>query len=362
MDDKPQIITPEKQQKPRRQHGSLVWPFILIGVGAIVLLNNLNVLQGNALDTLVKLWPLILVAIGLESLIKGHGMGGPLLLIALGGVFLWNNFVSSEWNAWELLARLWPVFIIAIGVDIIFGKRSTIGSVLGVVLIIAIVGGVLFFVGVSSPMVTDTISYELGDVTYVEASISPGVGSLYVSALPEGYNVVEGTLRRGESETLTKSYTVRGNKGVLRLGFEEEGFHFISFGGDHRKWDLKLTPNVPLDLSIDTGVGEQTLDLGQLTLKQLEINMGVGQTKLELPSGTYSVSIDGGVGELEVTLPRGVEVRMVTDSGLTSMHVPSEFDKGDHGEYTTANYTTTSGPKIDITLNAGIGKVTIRYK
>jgi len=63
--------------EPKRT--SLFWPVVLIGAGVILLLRNLGVLQNFDLQTLLRLWPLILVVIGLD-LIFGRRFHGLALL------------------------------------------------------------------------------------------------------------------------------------------------------------------------------------------------------------------------------------------------------------------------------------------
>src|SRR5215210_2097893 len=49
---------------------------------------------------------------------------GPVLLILAGSVFLLNNLGILPWNVWGDVWRLWPLIPIAIGLDIIVGRRS----------------------------------------------------------------------------------------------------------------------------------------------------------------------------------------------------------------------------------------------
>ena len=46
-----------------------------------------------------------------------------LLLIAAGVTLLLQNLGIVRWELWLEIWRFWPVLVIAIGVDLIFGKR-----------------------------------------------------------------------------------------------------------------------------------------------------------------------------------------------------------------------------------------------
>ncbi len=42
-------------------------------------------------------------------------------------------------------------------------------------------------------------------------------------------------------------------------------------------WDLRFNDQKPLDLDVNFGAGESRLDLGDLTLRRVNVEMGVGE-------------------------------------------------------------------------------------
>ncbi len=64
---------------------------------------------------------------------------GPILLIAFGVIFLLNNLGVLNWNVWATLIRLWPVLLIGFGLDLLIGRRSVVGSVIVVLLVLIVV-------------------------------------------------------------------------------------------------------------------------------------------------------------------------------------------------------------------------------
>jgi hypothetical protein len=51
-----------------------------------------------------------------------------LILVALGVVFLLENLDLLEWDAWGTIVRLWPVIFILIGLGMLLGARSAHGE------------------------------------------------------------------------------------------------------------------------------------------------------------------------------------------------------------------------------------------
>jgi hypothetical protein len=92
-------------------------------------------------------------------------------------------------------------------------------------------------------------------------------------------------------------------------------------GGSARKyaWNLQFNNQKPLDLEVKFGAGESHLDLEDLTLRRVEIEMGVGELKMDLrgaPKSDYSVYVRGGVGEATVYLPANVGIEANVKGGI----------------------------------------------
>ncbi len=85
------------------------------------------------------------------------GFAWPLILIALGVIFLLSNMGMLNWNVWDVIWRLWPVLLIAIGLDILFGRRSALGSLIALVLVIAVIAGAVWFAVTATPLVTGQV-------------------------------------------------------------------------------------------------------------------------------------------------------------------------------------------------------------
>src|SRR5207248_4717108 len=110
---------------------------------------------------------------------------------------------------------------------------------------------------------------------------------------------------------------VQYSGGVLRIS-QPEG-RSTHFGNTKYEWDLRMNRDVMLDLNINFGAGEARLDLGTLTLRKVDVQMGVGSLEMDLrgnPKHNYDVSINGGVGEATVRLPADAGVYATASGGI----------------------------------------------
>ena len=89
----------------------------------------------NATDTMIERPP------------RRGGLVGPAILVALGVVLLLNNLGYLGWGVWETLVRLWPLLLIAIGLDLMIGRRTILGSALVALLVLAALGMAILWTG-----------------------------------------------------------------------------------------------------------------------------------------------------------------------------------------------------------------------
>ncbi len=135
-------------------------------------------------------------------------------------------------------------------------------------------------------------------------------------------------------------------------------------------WAVNLSPDVPLELDIESGVGGFDLDLSELQIADLRLESGTGETNITLPepNESYRVDINGGVGSTSINVPEGVAVRLEANQGLGEVNVPSSFerisgnDNGDpsqEGVWETANFDDAD-VQITIVYDGGVGDLTLR--
>ncbi len=344
-----QEVKIKRSESPARQRW-LFWPIVLISVGVIWLLGNLGVISGANLAVLVRLWPLVLIIIGLELLI---GRNSPSLSALIG-----------------------------------------IGAVVLLVLLM-LVGPSLGWAG-NVEVKTASFSEPLGDASSASVNLSLGVADTAISSLSDSNNLISADLRYiGEVEFIAEG----DREKVISLSQTDEGdegpFNMFGFGwvfhDEELNWTIGLSPDLPIDLSINGGVGEANLDLSALQITNLNVSSGVGQLTLNLPATRepFEARLSSGVGEVDVTIPAGPDVtldisggvgettidvpddagvRLDAESGVGGVNLPSNFTRvsGDEDDFVGENGIWESegfaeaGQQIIITFNGGVGSLNIR--
>ena len=286
---------------------------------------------------------------------------GPVILIGLGVIFLLNNLGILNWSVWDVVFRLWPVLIVAAGLDILIGRRSTLGALLSLVLTCALIAGALWLYGsgIAGRTATTEISQSLDEATEAEILIAPAVGSVHVEALAESNQLVSGVVHPIRGERVHQDFEVRDGVATFRL--QSEGtFVTPAFGpSSGQDWDLGVSSDVPLDMEINLSVGELDVDLTDLTLDNLDVSMGVGQTRIVLPDeGNFRVHVDGAIGNTVIIVPAEMELRIHADTAISARQMPRNYQR--NGDvYESPGYDDAEN-RIELYVSQAIGNVTVR--
>ena len=287
-------------------------------------------------------------------------MAGPIILIALGVIFLLNNLGIVDVNIWAVLARWWPLILIAIGVELLLGNRRRGATGVAVLIVgILVVIGLSLVVPQQEPAGTHTIAQTLDEAERAEIKLVVPVAALRIDGQATADMLIEGTVETRRNEVLSQDFQVRDGVAHYRLESRAPGVGVPTIGRDERvRWELALTPDVPLELDIDTGVGEVELELSQLNLRRLKLDTGVGRTSVTLPpSELLQSEISTGVGETTVRIPSGVAARVTVSRGLGGVTVRGDLER-DGDVYESPDYETATH-RLDLRLSTGVGSVTV---
>jgi hypothetical protein len=198
------------------------------------------------------------------------------------------------------------------------------------------------------------------------------------------------------------------NRRTLRLGTEgreqRRGRMNVREGG---RATIALTREVPIDLDLQFGAGEASIDLGGIALRRVALSTGASETRVRFSSqnpitadqvrieaGAASVEISGlantraerinfqggvgsttldfsgewtrsatasvqlGIGSVVLRIPRGVGVRVSRSSFLTSFDAEGLVRQGN--SFFSSDWDTATH-KLDLNVNAAFGSVRIEW-
>jgi predicted membrane protein len=110
---------PRKWRRP--DLGGIAGGLIIVAIGLVLLLDNLNILDSKYV---FRLWPVLLIVFGLKRLNEARHSGAAIsgvIWTSIGALLLMERFDVIHFSLWAL----WPLLLIAFGVQMLM--RSTTG-------------------------------------------------------------------------------------------------------------------------------------------------------------------------------------------------------------------------------------------
>lgn len=300
----------------------------------------------------------------------------PILFIGAGVYFLLVNLGYISPLSWAILVRFWPVLLIVIGLDILFGRRSLAGGLASSLLALLLVGG-LIWVLMQNPerfksvewmqflnptMKTEKIDVPLESIKDAEISLDLGSGVQTINALP----ATSASMLEGKIDYYGMlNYTVEGSgeHRSISLSTRNTPDDWFILNWQPINWRISLHPDVVYSLYVDTGSGRNKFDLSALKIKELHLGSGSGRIYMNLPAGDYYAKLDIGSGQTEIHFPAHVAAQVRLDQGSGRFRAPDfkliEGEKDEDGVWETPAYASAS-QRIEMDIDQGSGDILLK--
>lgn len=321
--------------------------------------------------------------------IDHKSMGFAALLITVGVIWLLRNLNLISTDGVNVALSLWPLILIAIGADLLLRKEYPHTSIvvtisIAVLVVLAALLAPRLGIGVL-PTNTNTYTEALGEAQSAIINLYPSVGRVDIHAFETGDILFKAT-----ATTIGDVFFNVDGAHQRTIDFGQKEVSTTGWYGPDRElaWDIALTPNIPLNMTINTGVGGATLDFSKLNLTTLQLTAGVGNVDLILPpqENSYQVTVTRGVGDLDVhihknadmdvtisdgigdvviELPDDAAVRVMITSGFGETHFPSWLERldagtGDNEQIWQSSHFETAARQITLNIDKGLGNLVIR--
>lgn len=296
---------------------------------------------------------------------RGVRLFWPIILIGVGSILLLTNLGVITGNPWAIVLQLWPVLLIALGLEILLGGSTGWRAVMSALLGLALVGGILWIL-IAQPAIpglsfgsgnlqTTNISQPLDGVESARAELSFGAGTSKIYALSGSSNLIEGQLHTYGTPNFRVSTS--GDRATIVLSPGSASVPLVFPAVSEETWDVGLNSSVTYQIDLNVGVGQSRLDLTKLLISGGTLDGGVGTSELYLPGkGTYRLTINGGVGTIRIYVPSGVAVRAEVNGGLGSFNRLPGMQEVRQNVYETPGFSTAENA-VTLIIDGGVGSI-----
>jgi len=299
---------------------------------------------------------------------------GPLILIFIGGVFLLQNAGVVPPTIWGSLWRLWPLALVIVGLELLFGARAGwLVAIVGLCGIVVALGGVVAGnFGFPSPSRAGAITHtaydtQLGDAQQASVTVRFGAGQLDIGPLADSTAGLLASMSYDGPGDLVPEPSYKVERGNGRLEYQLSGRGapgFLPFGSDNGAAPhiaIDLAPSVQIStLQVQSGAADTRIDLTGLQVNNVDMAVGAASTRLRLPdSGITTVHVTGGASTITLEVPAGVAARIHHRGGLSTLTIDqTRFPSVGDEVYQSPNWETATN-KADIKLETGVTTIQV---
>lgn len=258
------------------------------------------------------------------------------VLVILGGLFLLDSLGIVAIKLWGIL---WPVLLILFGLWILMGY---------------------FFQG--KQIIGEPASIPLENARRAVLHFHHGAGRIEVGPGAGPMELVSGTFGGGlEDKTRRERDQIETTLRVRDHGFPVVVFPWVWGAQRQFDWQVRLSDEIPLELTLNTGASETHLMLTDLQVHSLRVDTGASSAEIYLPDSVAEtkVVVKGGLASVKIFIPDSVAARIRTTGGLMDARIDRARFPKSGGYYQSPDYDTAPF-KADVRVDLGLGSVTIQ--
>lgn len=307
-----------------KSHDHIYTGFVIMTIGVLLLLGNLGIISWSILGSLAQIWPLIIIAVGINLLFNNHVIVRMLTWAALiAALVLAGTFLPRSDN--------WDIRLDFNGL----GHRSADAVK-----------------AVSRQFPKDDA------VDSAELNLKIPAGALEIS----GQDAYLMNARYPGPEDKLKVDTLDGG---ARKVFSTDGGELVLRAADTgNDWTYRyeLYDDIPWNLRIEAGATDADLDLRHVILKNLELNSGAGDIDLHIGKVDWkaTVAADVKASDFKIVLPEGTGFRADIKGAIHDISIEGDEYTRNGDVYTSNNYGTAT-QKVDINLDVAVGDIQIEF-
>ncbi len=282
---------------------------ILIGVGIILLLINMGIMSGAIIFEFFRLWPIVLIVIGVNVISK-------------------NNKIISV-VTWILL------FAIIIGYGVLTNEKPQIFE-----------SSMDEEIKVEKQKVTEQgdLDLQFGGAEIVIGSTSD---KLFNVMIENGY----------------LEYDVQYSNDNKRVDIDVDGTKrkkVYVFREIENEYNIELNNEIEWNINADMGAISGIIDMSELKIDTLDLDLGAGDIEMIFgdKNDFTQVNVDAGASNIEIDVPENVGVKINSQGGLRHMDLKDGAWVRTQNSYYSPNYDEAQR-KIVLDITMGVGQVSV---
>lgn len=295
---------------------------------------------------------------------KHRNLGLGIFILSIGILLLLANLGVINWTIFNSLLDLWPALLIMAGINIIFRHNEIVKVITWIAFLALIIAysilnknGIL--INDAKWNASKTVKYER-KANMERGELKLDLGGCRFSLGSSSTDLVDAKFT---DSNVKNSIEERDGGKTAYLAFQNKKVSTSNYNSNSEDARININNGIMWNIDLDAGGINGTIDMSDLKVNNLKMEIGAANVKLMFgdKSSTMNTVIDGGASNIEAYIPRYVGVKVRMDSALSSTNLNGlGWTKQGH-EYTSPNYDNAS-IKINMDVDMGVGKFDVNMQ
>lgn len=296
---------------------------------------------------------------------KTSGFVWGAIFLLVGVLLLVENFGIATID-WVLIMRLWPLILIFMGIGMVF-KGNWLGQFLTIIIVLASLVGIGMFAIFGGPKdvkdfetSTQNLSVDMArNIQSGKLLIQSGASEIKTGEVSKDL-ITANTVSNFGQYVLDKN--IADGVASIKLSLEKNVRWWNAINHHKNNLTLGLNETIPWDIDFQAGASNIDLDLSTYKIKNLALSIGASNIKIKLgdKQSANTTIIKSGASKIEIAVPKEIGCQVQMTSGFSGKTL-ADFVKIDDNLYQSPDYSTIA-KKIDIQVESGASSIEVtRY-
>lgn len=285
------------------------------------------------------------------------------ILIVIGVLLLLINLGYLSFDIFFSLFNLWPLILIAIGINIIFKNDRTVSLITWGLFFVIIIIYAIFTQGASDSNIGSSLSFDNiiiekhPETKYGELDLEIGASKLSFDSTDQDLLTAD---IRGRQVDYREDH--KNNYETAIIDIETRTFRTTKAQNINSEYNFYINEDVIWDMNFNMGAISGELNLEDIPVRNLDLDSGaVDLTFILGNKHDLDFEIDTGASDLSFIFPRDVGLKIKMDIALSDTNINdlALIRKGDY--YISQNYDDAN-VVINMDIDMGLGNIDFSYR
>lgn len=289
-----------------------------------------------------------------------------LYLLLFGFVFLWITLGFINLNILFQFLKLWPLFFIVVGIEVIF--RRTKISFLKVLSPLIVIFFVVWIVSVAQNgdffhkrelLLYKAYQQVSSDNKTTELSVDFSFGKLLISG--ESGNEISGNLVVPIGLVPNQQFSEFEKEDVYAVANNDSSKYVFGPWDNNHLWDFRIGEDVPAKIRVQTYTSINEFNLLNINVSEFTLNTSGSSSEIVLNEDVKKVRVNSMGSKIVILIPQNIGIRISFDKFFSINNFEQLGLEKKYKEYISYDYDQAI-KKLEINLDFKFSQIDIRYQ